>query len=338
MKRKKEIKKLAESLSAKNKYTELQQALTHFSFYLPEENKKASDRYVFLGMYAFKGKLAEILFSYIPGNGKQLQHLLGNLFKTKQLDKIFYKFELQKFIRYGENFDAEKHRHIFVYGFLGFVFKHGSKKVLRNFIFENFLKNADNLFSNLRKNKDLHAQCNYFSMILYQKKVKINIFELSKEMFCAEVKVLNNIIASAESKSYKYVRKKALKIAIKNLSNELAQRYEQTEEYKERRKEEEIRKAKEKEALKAEKEKIRLEKLEKRKAENRIKRAKRKAEAQKKDLERRKAKQRLKQRTEAKKIRQKIQNSVCLKDTPSLANKPKSGISVTVAREISDLE
>jgi dsRNA-specific ribonuclease len=108
--------------------SELKRALTHKSFY-KNENGKHNSRYVFCGMYAFKGLVAEIPYTWFPLEGTQLQHTLGNLFKPEILDWIFVYYDLDKLIRYGLEFDANKQRHIFVFGLLGYLYVHAPEEV-----------------------------------------------------------------------------------------------------------------------------------------------------------------------------------------------------------------
>ena len=61
----------------------LREVLTHCSFY--EEEGKGNSRYVFAGMFAFRGMVGEVLFRYAAGDGKHLQHVLGNMFRQERL-------------------------------------------------------------------------------------------------------------------------------------------------------------------------------------------------------------------------------------------------------------
>ena len=96
--------------------TELQKALTHSSFYenLEEPNASVGSRYIFLGQYGFKGKVATYLFTWVSGRGTQLQHFLGNLFKNSILDHFFDEYALCDIARAGENFEIQK-TNIFLY-------------------------------------------------------------------------------------------------------------------------------------------------------------------------------------------------------------------------------
>ena len=112
---------LADRLGCADKHNELKKALTHKSFFKNEDSDNSNSRYVFLGMFGFKGKVAETLFRYMPGTGTQIQHFLGNLFKDEILLKIYDTYNLHEICRFGSSFDINKQKHIIVYGFLGFV-------------------------------------------------------------------------------------------------------------------------------------------------------------------------------------------------------------------------
>ena len=86
---------------------EFRKALTHASYYGTEEESLGCSRYVFLGMFGFKGKVAKLLYDYVPGKGQSLQHILGNLFAMSRMEAFFDKWELEKFCRYCPNFKID---------------------------------------------------------------------------------------------------------------------------------------------------------------------------------------------------------------------------------------
>lgn len=232
MQKRNELKKLAGLFELSDKYGELQKALTHKSFYSQKHEHKSNSRYVFSGMYVFKGNTAAILHKYIIATGTQLQHFLGNLFKNKYLEEIFDKYCLNKIIRCGETFDYTSYKHIFVYGFLGFIAEYSNNEVLNNFILSNFLIGKEHLILNNPKAGSITVQCNYFSQILYSTNIVVESVPTTDTMNKFIVKTGSNIIAQAESKSFRYARKKALKMALNFMSEIVSKKYTQTEEYK----------------------------------------------------------------------------------------------------------
>jgi len=267
-------RKLAQKFGLADYHNELKKALTHKSFYNNVEND-GSSRYVFLGMYGFKGKASEILFNYIPATGTQLQHYLGNLFKNDYLLRIYNKYEFDDVIRYGNNFDNSTHKHIFVYGLLGFLTKYATTEFLQKFIVSNFLTNSEHLLPSEYHNRDMYAQCNLLALQTYNKPISIEVIKQENAIFQATVKTGTVVLSIAESASYKYVRKKAIKLALLKITEQLSNDLENNPEYVQRQK----LKAK---AEQAEKERINAEKLQQQK----IKQLQKKEEREKRKKER----------------------------------------------------
>ena len=65
----------------------LRTVLTHSSFY--EKEGKGNSRYIFAGMFVFKGQVADVLYQYFSGDGTRLQHILGNLFGKERLERMY---------------------------------------------------------------------------------------------------------------------------------------------------------------------------------------------------------------------------------------------------------
>jgi hypothetical protein len=227
---------------------ELKKALTHYSF---SENSQNGSRYMFLGQTEFKGKVARILFEYVPGKGTQLQHYLGNLFKEKHLHYIFEKYNLKDYIRLGVDYDYQTLKHIFTYGFLGFLSDSMETKVLNDFIMKNFIENTAHLLPKEKVHKkDYKAQFQFLAQQQFSTKPKLDIHKKG-DTYCCTVSIADDIYSQVESKSYKYAQKKAWKVAIRNLAqkneNTLLQNPDYVEREKQRQKIEKERQEKEKE-------------------------------------------------------------------------------------------
>ena len=292
-----DYRQLANFLYLEKQHIELKNALTHKSFYNNNEDKSNS-RFVFLGMYGFKGKVAELLFNYQPNTGTQLQHFLGNIFKEEILDRIFEKYGLSALIRFGSGFDAQKHRHIFVYGFLGFICKYTSPDKLNQFIVNHFLIGNEHLIPGFDHNKDYLAQCNYFSLLIYQTPINQQTSKTADGKFTSTIFADKQELASATSKSYRYSQKSAEKQALKKLSELLSNAYHNNPIVKQLETEREKAKAMEQQQLIEERQKIRQQKIEDKKAQ-RLEKQKLAANlAKTKDYERRKAKEAAKLRRE----------------------------------------
>ncbi|HPS13090.1 MAG TPA: hypothetical protein PLB87_07425 [Prolixibacteraceae bacterium] len=295
------IRWLADRLGCADKHNELKKALTHKSFFKEEDSEQSNSRYVFVGMFGFKGKVADTLFNYMPGTGTQLQHYLGNLFKDEILLKIYDAYYLGELCRYGNDFNIAKQKHIVVYGFLGFVCKWLSPEKLDQFITRNFLAGTNHLMPTQFRNCDLQSQCNYFSRIRHQKNVSVTTQRIDEFLFRTAITAGNELIHEAESKSYRYSRKKALKQALLILSAPERVKLDNDAEYQQRETERLQKEISEALRLKKKKQDAYLEKKEKIQKQKREEREKAKTLAAEREIERKKAKARAKARIEARK-------------------------------------
>jgi hypothetical protein len=286
---------LANRFSMSERANELKKALSHSSFY--KKKNEGNSRYIFAGMFAFKGLVAEYLFKYAAISGTQMQHILGNIFKNENLDKIFTFFNLQNYIRYGIDFQADNHRSIFVFGLLGWLFMHCSEQVKQEFISRHFiLPNAD-IIDKKEKNSDMASQCAFLAKMLFNKKIKI-ITRKENEQYITEIFVKSQLFASESSTGYRYSRAKALKTALLVLSAMSEERSRLSPDYETRRQYIENLLLQKREEKKAAKHQQYLQKLEQKKAEREKRKAEYQAKAMKADIARRKAKAAAKTRKE----------------------------------------
>ena len=278
---------LAAQLKLPEAANELKHALTH----------KEGSRYVFAGMFAFKGRVAEILYQYIPASGTALQHSLGNIFKNDHLNRLFTYYDLQHSIRHNPDFDAASHRHIFVYGLLGWLFVHADEETIQSFIRRHFILPYSHLLIPENKSADLTAQCNVYAKILHNHTVTLDT-QKTGEQWTTTV-VAGEILLSREtSAGYQYSRKKALKNALIALT-EMANRADsQTPGYELRRQSLDDALQKKQEAEKQRKARAYAEKQQQKKIDSAKRKADRKARALETDIKRRKAKLAAKQRKE----------------------------------------
>jgi len=269
----------------------LKSALTHYSFYESKNELKGNGRFVFAGMYAFKGEVSKIILEYISGSGTQLQHLLGNVFSNDRLHKIFDELELMSLVKAGEKFDIKKHKHIFVFGLLGCVMLKSDKpETLRKIIMKYFLNDSELLNTGNNSNKkNYRGIADNLAKQFYGKPLILDI-EKQDEIYHAKVSVKEGaLISEASSKSYKYVRNKAFKISIRILSEKLAEPFENNNEYQKRQIEKQERKENER--------KLKIQqKIDEKKKSSIEREAKRKIIAAAKDLAQKKAKAEQKKR------------------------------------------
>ena len=277
--------------------TLLKKALTHYSFFENKDELKGNGRYIFAGMYAFKGEAAKVAVKYINGTGTQLQHLLGNAFSNEKLHTLFDEFKLSNLVRAGNNFDVKKHKHIFVYAILGCLLLYSKDQdKIQRFIIKYFFKDLKIVIPQNRSSiNNFRTQADFMAEQIYKQKLILSV-EKNNDMYCAKVKLKDDtFLLSAVSKSYRYVRKKVLKSAIRIMSELLAQPFENNQDYllkiKERIEKQKLEYAAKLKQKQEEKEKLRLESSEKRKKLAKIRekeRLKAKAEAKARRLAREK--------------------------------------------------
>lgn len=274
----------------------LKQALTHYSFYENKDDNKANGKLIFAGMFIFKGQVAEILVKYFSGNAAQLQQILGNLFRSEYLHRLFDLWALKKWVRSSEKFDIKSHKHIFVYAIFGCISNMGYDK-RREFIFKYIINNENlHVFKHVTKNKDIVHQAKELAKITIGEKLKTKML-LTEGALHKAVVLFNNgtVIAEATSKSYRYARKKAMKNTLEIISNINFEKYVNESNYIERLQkrieEEKEKKKKELQQKLSEKENRRQEKIEGAKRIKKVRdqaRKKAQSEAKKRKAEREK--------------------------------------------------
>ena len=190
----------------------LREVLTHSSFY--EEEDKGDSRYVFAGMFVFKGMVGEVLFRYAAGNGKRLQHVLGNLFQQERLERQFDEWHLQQFARAGEHFDIQKHKHIFVYAIYGYVTTL-DEEIRQWFISKYIIGEASHLLNHKKRNRNLMAQADDIVRRIDGRRLTLEM-ELTEDGLHRAKAVLSDgtLLCEAVSKSWRYARRKAAKQAL----------------------------------------------------------------------------------------------------------------------------
>lgn len=214
---------------------EIRQALTHYSFYDDKDELKANGRFIFKGMSVFKGQVAEILAKYYNGTGTQLQHILGNLFRIDYLNRLFDEWSLKSHIRCSTAFDINKHKHIFVFAIFGCVSELDSEK-RRKFIFKYILNDQNQyVFNHVVRNKDFVHQAKEVSKHTLGQHISTKM-QQTDDLLHKAIVVLGDgtVISEASSKSYRYARKKAMKMALGIISNISFEKYISESNYLER--------------------------------------------------------------------------------------------------------
>lgn len=211
---------LVQELELENpNYNELKRSLTHSSFHADDKTQtKSNSRYVFKGMFSFKGDTANVLFDLLPGTGMQLQQILGNLFSPAKLNALFDRLNLGDYIRFGTDFDVNKHKHIFVYGLLGYVSDQCDEYEKLNVISTYILPGYD--LASLYVNKlNAKAQLLFLSKMKYNKAAKMVLVKLTDNTYEVKITVNDHTIAVHQSKSKEYATKKAIKKALVHIAD-----------------------------------------------------------------------------------------------------------------------
>ena len=213
----------------------LREVLTHSSFYeeggrgngrsseshqtrssgrVAKDVGKANSRWVFAGMFVFKGQVAEVLFRYAMGEGTRLQHILGNLFRNERLERQFNEWNLQQFARAGEAFDIQKHKHIFVYAIYGYVTTL-DEEIRQWFISKYIIQEAEHLLNHKKRNRNLLAQADDIVYKSDGRRLSLEMEQTEDGLHLAKAVLSDGtLLCQAVSKSWRYARQKAAKMAL----------------------------------------------------------------------------------------------------------------------------
>lgn len=198
-------------------HSKLREVLTHSSFY--EQEGKGNSRYVFAGMFVFKGLVAQVLYRYFTGEGTRLQHVLGNLFRNERLERLFDELKLKTFVRAGEKFDIKTHKHIFVYAVFGYVTT--LDEDIRNWFIAKYILNeeSEHLFLHKKRNANLLAQADAMVRRANGQRLSLEMEVTDGGQHRAKAVLSNGtVLCEAESKSWRYARTKATKLALNMLA------------------------------------------------------------------------------------------------------------------------
>ena len=195
----------------------LRSVLTHSSFY--EKEGKGNSRYVFAGMFVFKGQVAEVLYKYFTGDGTRLQHILGNLFRQERLERMYDEWKLGQFVRAGSGFDIDSHKHIFVYAIFGYVST--LSEDLRGWFISKYILADDvkHLFTHRKRNRDILSQADEIVRQTDGRRLSLEMSVLEDGGHCARAVLSDGtLLCEATSKSWRYARTKASKMALNLLA------------------------------------------------------------------------------------------------------------------------
>jgi len=184
-----------------------------------------------LGQFGFKGTVAHWIGKNISGTGTQLQHFLGSILASKQLEKYFDKVHFKN-IHIAETVTIESQKHIFVFAFLGLILENAGKKQLERFIFNEFILPNDHLLPQTYIHKNQWIQLKFLCKQHFDAQPKIKEITLENEINQISVSLNEQELAACSSVSYKYARKKAIAMSLKIIANKLQTQMENDALYK----------------------------------------------------------------------------------------------------------
>jgi hypothetical protein len=170
-------------------------------------------------MFVFKGMVAQVLYRYFTGEGTRLQHVLGNLFRNERLERMFDELKLMPFVRAGEKFDIKSHKHIFVYAVFGYVTT--LDEDIRNWFIAKYILNEESEHLSLHKKRNANLLAQADAMVRRTDGRRLSLeMEVTEEGLNRAKAVLSDgtVLCQAESKSWRYARTKATKLALNMLA------------------------------------------------------------------------------------------------------------------------
>jgi hypothetical protein len=265
---------------------DFKKCLVHISYY---ENAKSSNpgnsRFVFLGMYAFKGFLARLVATYISGNGKQLQQYLGNVFSNEKLSVLADDLNLPQLATVHETINVEKIKHILALAYLGFVFEKCKVEFQEEIALKYFLVDSDKFIPKTHSINLIDVLKTKADLILGQK-IRFRHTDFKKEgLLLFKTEILNNlgeIIGEHTSKSKVYAKKKAIKIATKFILEKEAE----LPEFQSFIAKKKIAEEEKQNRLKAEKQKKHFVFLEEKRVKREVEKERKRKEAKERDIQR----------------------------------------------------
>lgn len=306
------IESLYHRFGLKPDKNELKTVLTHNSF-----SASNNSRYVFLGMFGFKGKVAEWVYANIQGNGTQLQHYLGNLFSQKKLEAFFDKY-IHHIDRINPEVNLSQQKHIFVFAVFGHFMTMANEEQLTEFIYTQLIAPNDHLLPANHTIKNPWDELIFLCKQNFDARPKL---QQKKQEDFEHISILlnNEIIGEHASVSYKYAKKKAINLALKHVATVLEQELEANPKHqlfeKMRREKLEQEKQAEKEARQKKHEERILSHSEKMKE----RKALLKKQAQEADRKRREAKQKAKEKKQSRKGANSIYREYTLEEIQAMS-------------------
>lgn len=302
------IKTLCSKLNINTKYKNaLKNALTHRSFFVEDKSAIGNSRYVFMGQYVFRAKLAEILLAYVSGTGMQLERTLHLLTASDFLKKNVYDhLELNHWVRLNPDYKRPLD-HIFSFALLGFLTENMTERQLNDFMITHFIQKGEHIiYTEEQKSKDVKSQFTLLCKQFYNAKPKLEIIQKGT-LYDAFIKIKDVSYISTTSNSKKYLPKKIMKLALKKIIKEIEEKRLANPEYRRKIKQQEQEELQKKQKERKAKLEAYFDARAKRGQEIKEAKEAKKLINREKDKKRRQAKQRAKERKELMEKQQRLQ-------------------------------
>ena len=137
----------------------------------------------------------------------------------ERLERMFDAWKLRQFVRSGEKFDIASHRHIFVYAIFGYV--SGLDDDLRNWFISKYILSDDvkYLFTHRKRNRDILAQADEIVRQTDGRRLTLEMSLTEDGLHLAQAVLSDGTtLCEATSKSWRYARTKASKMALNLLA------------------------------------------------------------------------------------------------------------------------
>ena len=178
---------------------------------------QTADKYIFAGRYIFKGMTAERILKHFEKENFNLEQFLQNVLSKKELEKLGRLYLGNIELKYKSNLTEKENICIFTEMFLGIIAMTMDKNFIDEFVYKNFIRDSAYLLPK-EKEEPIEDVVNKLVKEMYDKQLIIATKKV-EEVYISEIIINNDVFAVAESKGYKYSRKKAFKIIYKKLKS-----------------------------------------------------------------------------------------------------------------------
>lgn len=136
------------------------------------------------------------------------------MFRQERLERQFDDWQLRQFARAGEQFDIVKHKHIFVYAIYGYVTTL-DEETREWFISKYIIGETEHLLTHRKRNRNVLAQADDIVLKTDGRRLALEMEKTDDGRHRAKAVLSDGtLLCEAESKSWRYARQKAAKMAL----------------------------------------------------------------------------------------------------------------------------